>query len=58
MEINRVWAMPSANTFTIKPIAELLKKYEVGINWRALNEICMKQLIELYNEELLKEEAQ
>jgi hypothetical protein len=27
IEIHRVWAMPSANTFTIKPIAEQLKKY-------------------------------
>lgn len=25
--------MPSAHTFTIKPIAELLKKYNVGKNW-------------------------
>jgi len=24
---NRIWAMPSKKTFTIKPIAELLKKY-------------------------------
>ena len=33
MKINRVWAMPSANTFTIKPIKELLKSYNVGIGW-------------------------
>lgn len=25
--INRVWAMPNSNTFSIKPIKELLKKY-------------------------------
>lgn len=25
--INRVWAMPSPNTFEIGPIAELIKKY-------------------------------
>jgi hypothetical protein len=27
MEINRAWAMPSKDTFTIKPISELLKRY-------------------------------
>ena len=27
MIINRVWAMPSKHTFTIKPIAELLARY-------------------------------
>jgi hypothetical protein len=27
MKIERKWAMPSKDTFTIKPIAELLKRY-------------------------------
>lgn len=27
MEINRAWAMPNKNTFSIKPIRELVKKY-------------------------------
>jgi DNA modification methylase len=27
MEFNRKWAMPNKNTFTIKPINELLRKY-------------------------------
>lgn len=27
MEINRVWAMPSKNTFSIKPINELIQRY-------------------------------
>ena len=27
MKIQRAWAMPSANTFTIKPIKELIEKY-------------------------------
>ena len=27
IKISRVWAMPSAWTFTIKPIKELLKRY-------------------------------
>lgn len=27
MEINRKWAMPNKNTFTIKPISELLEKH-------------------------------
>ena len=34
MIINRVWAMPSAWTFTIKPIKELLSRYvDDGIGW-------------------------
>ena len=33
-KINRIWAMPSKDTFTIKPIAELLKRYvKPGENW-------------------------
>lgn len=31
MEINRVWSMPSANTFSIKAIGELINKYKSGI---------------------------
>lgn len=27
MEIHRVWAMPNANTFEVKPIGEFVKKY-------------------------------
>ena len=30
MIINRVWAMPNKNTFTIKPIRELIQKYLHG----------------------------
>ena len=30
MEINRVWCMPNSNTFTIKPIKELIHKYAYG----------------------------
>src|SRR3990167_11369382 len=34
MKIERIWAMPSKDTFTIKPIAELLKRYVGnGIEW-------------------------
>src|ERR1035437_1433410 len=34
MEINRVWAMTSCHTFTIKPIAKLVAKYVGdGIGW-------------------------
>lgn len=33
MKITRNWHMPSAWTFTIKPIAELLRRYNVGKNW-------------------------
>ena len=34
MKITRVWAMPSKDTFTIKPIAELLKRYVgSGLCW-------------------------
>ena len=28
MEINRAWAMPNKNTFTIKPIKEMLARYD------------------------------
>ena len=28
MEINRAWAMPSKNTFSIKPIKEMLTRYQ------------------------------
>lgn len=33
MRIERKWAMPSKDTFTIKPIAELLLRYGVGKDW-------------------------
>lgn len=33
MIINRIRARPNKWTFTIKPIAELLKRYNVGKNW-------------------------
>ena len=33
MKVNRAWAMPNKYTFKIKPIAELLKRYEVGDLW-------------------------
>jgi hypothetical protein len=33
MIINRVWAMPSKWTFEIKPIKELLARYNVGVKW-------------------------
>jgi len=33
MKINRAWAMPSKHTFTVKPIKELLTRYNVGKNW-------------------------
>lgn len=31
MEINRVWSMPSANTFSIKAIGDLINKYKSGV---------------------------
>ena len=33
MLINRKWAMPNKWTFSMKPIQELLYKYEVGAGW-------------------------
>jgi hypothetical protein len=33
VKFTRVWAMPSMWTFTIKPIKELLQRYEVGQGW-------------------------
>ena len=31
MEMNRIWSMPNKNTFSIKPINDLIKKYSFGI---------------------------
>lgn len=31
MIINRAWAMPNKNTFSIKPIRELINKYSIGM---------------------------
>lgn len=31
--MNRQWIMPSKWTFTMKPVKELFKKYDVGVNW-------------------------
>lgn len=33
MIIKRVWSMPSRWTFEIKPIKELLERYNVGLGW-------------------------
>jgi hypothetical protein len=33
MKINREWSMPSKWTFKIKPIKELLQRYNVGVGW-------------------------
>ena len=33
MIINKVWAMPNKYTFEIKPINELLTRYNVGVGW-------------------------
>jgi len=33
MDINRAWVMPNKWTFKIKPVQELLKKYNVGAGW-------------------------
>jgi hypothetical protein len=33
MEMKRIWCMPSKWTFEIKPIADLLKRYNVGLGW-------------------------
>lgn len=32
MLINRVWAMPNKNTFSIKPIKDIIEKYIFGIS--------------------------
>lgn len=32
MNIERVWAMPNGNTFTIKPIKELIERYSMSSN--------------------------
>jgi hypothetical protein len=33
VKITRTWAMPSRHTFTIKPVANIIKKYSAGIKW-------------------------
>ena len=33
VKFNRVWAMPSTHTFLIKPIKELIERYDVGHGW-------------------------
>jgi len=33
IKMSRVWAMPNFATFKIKPIAELLQRYNVGSGW-------------------------
>lgn len=33
MKINRIWVMPNKWTFTLKPVKELLEKYNVGGGW-------------------------
>lgn len=33
MKLNRVWSIPSKWTFQIRPIAELLTRYNVGSGW-------------------------
>jgi len=32
MKIERVWAMPNKNTFSIKPIGELIERYVFGVS--------------------------
>jgi hypothetical protein len=33
VKMTRTWAMPSRHTFTIKPVAAIIKKYSKGIGW-------------------------
>lgn len=33
MIINRIWAMPNKNTFSIKPVKELIQKYLFGLRF-------------------------
>lgn len=33
MIFNRIWAMPNHRTFQIKPIKELLERYDIGNGW-------------------------
>jgi len=43
MKINRVWSMPNKNTFSIKPIEKLIKKY----NQMLINEFGAGNLISI-----------
>lgn len=38
MKIKKVWAMPSRNTFTIKPIRELITPLLGGGNYRPIRQ--------------------
>ena len=40
MKINKVWAMPNKWTFTIKPIKELLLKYQAGRDGQWADPFC------------------
>jgi hypothetical protein len=42
MEINRVWAMPNKNTFSIKPIAALIERYINTENGYWVDPFCGK----------------
>ena len=33
VKLTRVWCMPSKWTFHVKPIKDLLKRYDVGLGW-------------------------
>ena len=58
MKINRKWAMPNSKTFRIKPIKELILRYDKGgiILDPFANEHSIKNYIKnsKYNKKLLK----
>lgn len=56
MKMNRVWAMPSAWTFQIKPITELLKRYDVGENWA--DPFCGSSCLAQYRNDLDPQNSQ
>lgn len=45
MVIDRVWAMPSKNTFDIKPIKELIERYNADINKLSVDPFANKNRI-------------
>ena len=50
MKIKRVWCMPSKWTFNIKPIKELIERYDVGLGW--IDPFCGKSSVAEFRNDL------
>lgn len=45
MKINRIWSMPNKNTFDIKPIKELIERYNTNLNKLSVDPFANKNRI-------------